>query len=212
MSSAPGNRTRLTPSRVGRMVLLSIILLLASGCGPAFEADEDGDRAGMSAERGTDTDHPVDVRGEALPADVEEAVVADTVDGDTIEVVFLPDDRQFDVRLVGIDSPESVRPNSPVECYGPESSRRLAELLPVGTTVYLERDVSDTDRLGRLLRHVWIVDEANGDAYLISEVLAHGGYADARTYPPDDRYADRLADAERAARAEGAGLWGACAG
>ncbi len=210
MPAVPGNRTRLTPLRVGRVALLGIFLLLATGCEPTFDADEDSDRAGTSAERDTETDPPVDVQGQALPAEVEEAAVADTVDGDTIEVVFPPDDREFDVRLVGIDAPESVRPNSPVECYGPESSHRLTELLRVGTTVYLERDVSDTDRFGRLLRHVWIVDEANGDAYLVSEILAHGGYVDARTYPPDDRYADRLDNAERAARAADAGLWGAC--
>jgi micrococcal nuclease len=125
-------------------------------------------------------------------------------------VVFPNDDRPVDVRLIGINAPESVRPDSPVECYGPESSDRLAELLEPGTTVYLERDVSDADQFGRLLRHVWVVDDASDDAYLVSEVLARQGFVDARTYPPDDRYEDRLADAERAAQDEGAGLWGAC--
>ena len=188
------------------------LLVLGSGCGPT------GEEAGAPTEQGEQTTEQgtarqgdaSDISGQALPANVEEAEVDDNVDGDTIEVVFPPDEQQVDVRLIGINAPESVRPNTPVECYGRESSERLEELLEPGTTVYLERDVSDTDQFDRLLRHVWIVDEVSGDAYLVSEVLVRQGYVDARTYPPDDRYADRLAAAERAAQDEGAGLWGAC--
>lgn len=211
MSSSPRGRTRETIYRAAWAVLVLAILVLGSGCASVFD-EQSGEGPAASDERGSALDDIDGVEGQALPAGVEEAEVADNVDGDTIEVVFPPDDRQVDVRLVGIDAPESVRPNSPVECYGPESSARLAELLPPGTPVYLERDVSDTDRFGRLLRHVWVVDDATGEAFLISEILVREGFVDARTYQPDARYEDRLAAAERAAQDDGAGLWGACEG
>src|SRR5918995_6372584 len=160
-------------------VVSLLLLLLGSGCAPADEEHPvPPEQREQTLDRTTSTEGDVaDIAGQALPENVQEAEVDDNVDGDTIEVVFPNDDRPVDVRLIGIDAPESVRPNSPVECYGPESSDRLAELLEPGTTVYLERDVSDTDQFDRLLRHVWVVD-----------------------------------DAERAAQADGAGLWGACHG
>lgn len=150
------------------------------------------------------------IRGQQLPRDVKKAQVHKIVDGDTIEVVYPPDDWWYKIRLIGIDAPESVKPDTPVECFGKEASRRLAEITPVGATVYLERDVSDKDQYGRLLRHIWVVDDATGQAFLVSELLVRGGYVDARHYPPDDRYDGRLAKAELAAKHEHAGLWGAC--
>jgi micrococcal nuclease len=202
----------LSPSkRVGWALAAAVMLLLASGCEPVFE-EQGGEKPAASDERRRTLDGIAGVDRQALPEGLDEAEVADNVDGDTIEVVFPPDDRQVDVRLVGINAPESVRPNSPVECYGPESSERLAELLPPGTPVYLEQDVSDTDRFGRLLRHVWVVDDASGNACLVSEILVREGYVDARPYQPDDRYDDRLAAAERTAQDDGVGLWGVCEG
>lgn len=150
------------------------------------------------------------VEGQKLPQDVKQAEVHKIVDGDTIEIVYPPDDWWYKVRIVGINAPESVKPNTPVQCYGKESSHRLAEIIPVGATVYLERDVSDKDDYDRLLRHVWVVDRDTGQAYLVSELLVRGGYVDARHYPPDDKYDARLARAELAARHENDGLWGSC--
>ena len=160
-----------------------------------------------------DTGYRLDVkgvRGQALPENVTKAQVHKIVDGDTIEIVYPPDDWWYKVRIIGINAPESVKPDTPVQCYGKEASRRLAAIIPVGATIYLERDVSDEDQYGRLLRHVWVVDAGTGQAYLVSELLARGGYVDVRRYPPDDKYDDRLAMAELAARHEDDGLWGAC--
>lgn len=185
------------------LILLSLAWLgapLVLGEAPAAMGDEPGYRLDVTG-----------VRGQALPRDVERAQVHKIVDGDTIEIVYPPDDWWSKVRLIGINAPESVKPDTPVQCYGKEASRRLAEIIPVGATVYLERDVSDRDQYGRLLRHVWVVDGSTGQAYLVAELLARGGYVDARHYPPDDRYDDRLAKAELAAKHEHDGLWGACA-
>ena len=69
---------------------------------------------------------------------VANATVVRVVDGDTIDVTV--DGTEERVRLIGIDTPETVKPNTPVECFGPEASAHTKELLPAGTPVYLERD------------------------------------------------------------------------
>ena len=145
-----------------------------------------------------------------LPRDAERMIVHRVVDGDTVQLMYPDDDWYYVVRIIGINAPESVKPNSPVECFGPEASDRLKELLPVGSVVYVERDVSDEDQYGRWLRHIWILDAESKEAFLVSEILVRGGYADARAYRPDDLFDDELADAERDAQREDVGMWGAC--
>jgi len=145
-----------------------------------------------------------------VPAGAVPAVVADNVDGDTIEIRFEPNGRVYDLRLIGIDTPETVHPTIPPECFGAEASRRTAALLPPGTPVYLEQDVSETDRFGRLLRYVWLPGGRGAPAVNTNELLVREGYATASTFPPDVKYADRFAAAQRAAYEEGAGLWSAC--
>jgi micrococcal nuclease len=77
--------------------------------------------------------------------------VTRVVDGDTIKVEI--DGVQYDVRYIGIDTPETVHPSQPVGCFGPEASARNKELVD-GKRVGLEKDVSEMDRYGRLLRYV----------------------------------------------------------
>lgn len=146
--------------------------------------------------------------GNAAPvsgAAAAEAEVVEVVDGDTLEVRTAAG-RVERVRLVGIDTPESVAPDRPVECHGPEASAALAELLPPGTTVRLERDVEARDRFGRLLAYVF----RQPDGLLVNEALAAAGEADVLAIPPNTAYDDRVAAAVAGARASGAGLWGAC--
>ena len=94
-----------------------------------------------------------------------------------------------------------------VECYGREASARVVALLPVGSTVTLERDVSERDRFGRLLRYVYL-----DDGRMVNELLLAEGFATIATFPPDLRYLDRFREAESVARAELRGLWSLCAG
>jgi micrococcal nuclease len=123
------------------------------------------------------------------------------IDGDTIDVGF--DGVIERVRLILIDTPEV---SGGVECYGREASARTAALLPVGSTVTLERDVSERDRFDRLLRYMYIAD-----GRMLNEVLVADGFATVATFPPDVKHLDRLREAEAAARAGSRGLWSACA-
>lgn len=127
-------------------------------------------------------------------------VVTRHVDGDTLRVDGVP------VRLIGIDAPETVRPGSPVACFGPEASAALARLLPLGTRVHLVPDVSAQDRYGRRLAYVYRA----GDGLFVNLELVRSGFATVYTVPPDVARAPDLLAAERAARAAGAGLWGGC--
>ncbi len=132
------------------------------------------------------------------------AVVVEVVDGDTITVRV--GGREERVRLLGIDTPETVAPDSPVECFGPEASARTHELLAPGTEVRLERDIEARDRFDRLLAHVVRLE----DELFVNEVLAAEGFAEALVIEPNVAHRDRIAAAVTAARAEGRGRWGAC--
>ncbi|TSC76223.1 MAG: micrococcal nuclease [Parcubacteria group bacterium Gr01-1014_31] len=123
------------------------------------------------------------------------ASVARVIDGDTIE---LKDGRR--VRYLGIDAPEFSRK----DCFANES-KMANERLVLGKTVRLERDRTDTDRFGRLLRYVYINDT------MVNETLVADGFAFASRYPPDVLYAPALDDAMAQAKAAKRGLWGACA-
>jgi len=128
----------------------------------------------------------------------ETAKVARVIDGDTIELA----DKQR-VRYIGMDTPETVDPRKPVECFGKEASAENKRLVE-GKTVRLEKDVSETDRYGRLLRYVYV------DELFVNDSLVRQGFAHVSTFPPDVKYTDLFVQAEREARANNRGLWSAC--
>lgn len=129
---------------------------------------------------------------------LEHVRVVRVVDGDTIEIA----DGEH-VRYIGIDAPESANPRAPVQCFGFEARRRNQELTE-GKAVWLERDLSDRDRYGRLLRYVRLGET------MVNEQLVREGYVRVHTVPPDVRYTERFQSAEREAREAGRGLWGGC--
>lgn len=130
------------------------------------------------------------------------AFVTRVVDGDTIEARI--DGRIEDVRYIGVDTPETVKPGTPVQCFGPRASdfnHRLVE----GRQVHLVFGVERRDVYGRLLAYVYL------DRGLVNATLVHRGLARSLTIAPNDRLAPLFRRLElRAARA-GRGLWGACA-
>jgi len=134
-----------------------------------------------------------------LPA-CQWADVSRVVDGDTIVVrIAGTEDR---VRYIGVDTPETVDPRKPVQAFGPEATA-LNKSLVQGQRVCLEKDITDRDRYGRLLRYVWLAD-----GRLVNEELLLAGFATVVTYPPDVKYVEsRYLPAQRAAREAGRGLW-----
>jgi micrococcal nuclease len=129
------------------------------------------------------------------------ATVTRVVDGDTIEVAFGGETE--DVRYIGIDTPESVAPDQPVECFGRRASALNARLVE-GADVRLVFDAERRDRYGRLLAYVYVGDE------LVNAELVRRGLARTLTIPPNTRHADRFARLAQAAGNAGRGLWGAC--
>lgn len=130
------------------------------------------------------------------------AVVTRVVDGDTAHVRYRG--RDVTVRFIGVDTPETVAPGQPIECYGPEASAFTTRRLS-GRRVRLEFDADRIDVYGRTLAYLWMPDGS-----MFNETLVRRGYATVATYPPDTRYVGRFEAAERAAKAAERGLWGAC--
>ena len=137
----------------------------------------------------------------AKPHVPQTARVLRVIDGDTIVVEI--DGREERVRYIGVDTPETVAPDRPPGCFGQEASAANKALVD-GRTVRLERDVSERDRFGRLLRYVYV------DGVFVNDELIRQGYATAVTFPPDVRESERFRAREREARAAGRGLWSAC--
>jgi micrococcal nuclease len=142
--------------------------------------------------------------GGSAEADGQASVVR-VVDGDTVAVSI--GDREETVRLIGIDTPETVDPRSPVECFGREASERTKALLPEGAGVRLVADVEARDRYDRLLAYVY-----RDDGTFVNLALVEDGYASVATYPPNVAHTSDFTAAAARARDEGRGLWGACGG
>lgn len=127
---------------------------------------------------------------------LEKSVVKRVVDGDTFELT-----NGQKVRLIGVNTPESVKQNSPVEYFGQESSNYTKKML-TGKTVFLEKDAGDKDKYGRLLRYVYLEDKT-----MYNELLTKEGYARVMTVQPNVKYQTRFIEAERFARDNNKGLW-----
>jgi len=150
--------------------------------------------------RPTNTPEPTPTPQPSPSPERTEAEVVRVIDGDTIEVSI--DGEIYKVRYIGIDTPETVHPEKPVEWMGPEASAANKELVG-GKTVYLEKDVSETDKYGRLLRYVFLADGT-----FVNAELVRLGYAQVSTYPPDVKYQDLFLEMQREAREAERGLWG----
>lgn len=148
----------------------------------------------------------VEPSAEETPEPVEEipdapgvaSRVSRVIDGDTIEARY--GGQAVDVRLIGIDTPETVHPSEPVGCLGKEASAFTKRKLE-GSRVRLEFDVEKTDRYGRTLAYVWLGDK------LFNEQIVSRGFAKVSTYPPNVKYEDRFIKAQRKARNNDRGLW-----
>jgi micrococcal nuclease len=190
------SRRRLTPRR-----LLGLVVVLVAGAVLVAFPRLLGDGSGGGDPGGAGA-VPVPT---SVPAAAAEAVVERVVDGDTV-IVTVAGERER-IRLIGVDTPETVKPDAPVDCFGPEASAFTTATLPEGATVWLEDDASqgDADRYDRLLRYVW-----SPDGTMLNERLVAEGYGREDTYDDAYRYRDRFVAAEASAEASRVGLWAAC--
>ena len=173
----------------GALALLAILLylLLAGDSGGPGDRGDPGD--GSSPGGGIEAHGSVRAR------------VVRVVDGDTIEVSI--GGTTDDVRYIGVDTPETVKPGEPVQCYGPQASEFNHELVD-GQTVRLEFDAELRDVYGRLLAYVYARHR------FVNEELLRGGFARTLEIEPNTSRADELAAVEARAGEAGEGLWSAC--
>ena len=143
-------------------------------------------------------------RGAGTESPTGTAIVVEVIDGDTL-VVDLGGGGEH-VRLIGIDTPETVAPDRPDECFGAEASQHLAELAPPGTAIRLERDIEARDQYDRLLAYAY----RDRDDLFLNLAQVTDGFAEPLAYPPNTAHQADFERAEREARTAGAGLWTAC--
>ncbi len=135
-------------------------------------------------------------------------IVSRVVDGDTIVVTINGTEEK--IRFIGVNTPESVgRYSKKPQLYGKEASAYTKAQLD-GKTVYLQKDVSDRDKYGRLLRYVWLEepDKSNLEEQMFNAILIKEGYGRVMTYPPDVKYSKTFVGIEERARENNRGLWG----
>ena len=203
------NRRRAT------LVLLVAVVAAVAGCGDLTGTSvgavgSPSGRATRTPARPPATPTPTRPAAATSPAPGVAARVARVVDGDTLKVTI--SGRTDTVRVIGLDTPESVKPGTPVECFALQASAEAKLLLPVGGAIRLQADPTQAtrDRYGRLLAHVWLAD-----ATLFAERMIRGGFGIHDIYEGvPSIYASRLAAAEAAARGALRGLWSptTCAG
>ncbi len=170
----------------GAVVWVGVFLLLALAGGGGLDL------------LGSDDESPVKGAG------VTGRVVR-VVDGDTVKV-RIGNRRPTTVRYIGVDTPESVKPGSPVECFGASASE-FNDRLVTGRRVRLRIGRERTDRFGRMLAYVYLLD---GSQRFVNAELVRRGYARTLEIPPNTDFADRFDRLERRARERKRGLWSAC--
>jgi micrococcal nuclease len=208
-----------------RLAILALLVLAIAACGDVSTTLEslapistDGP-ASAATEGGRPSSAPVPLV--TTPAPTGPAVMTSSapgvaarvtrvVDGDTLKA--LVGGRTETVRVIGLDTPESVKPGTPIECFALSATAAAKSLLPVGAAIRLESDPTQAtrDQYGRLLAHVWLADGT-----LYAEQMILGGFGIHYIYGGvPSIYARRLAAAQDAARTAQRGLWSptTCAG
>lgn len=126
------------------------------------------------------------------------------IDGDTVELTG-----GTKVRYIGIDTPELHHPKIPVQCFGREAMEKNKELVE-GKDVILKKDISETDKYGRLLRYVYLLNESSQEGTFVNDFLVRQGYGVIDTFPPDVAHVQDFLVAQKEARENNRGLWAKC--
>jgi micrococcal nuclease len=188
-----------------RWWLIGFVALSLSACGGATGVTSNDDEPltpANTATNGFDS-------GRTPQGAVLTGQVVRVVDGDTVRVLVDGATEDISVRLIGIDTPETVAPGKPVECFGPEATA-FAEQQLSGQRVLIELDVSqgETDRFDRTLGYVWT--EQDGALRLFNLDAVAEGFAIEYTYDDDYTWQQEFQQAQTEAARDGLGLWSAC--
>jgi micrococcal nuclease len=125
------------------------------------------------------------------------------VDGDTFVV-----EGDITVRLIGVNTPETVDPRKEVQCFGKEASEYTKRLLTDSTVIFeIDKSQETFDRYGRLLAYVWKISTSSEDRIFVNKDLIENGYAYEYTYSKPYLYQSDFREAQKEAREEGRGLW-----
>jgi len=130
--------------------------------------------------------------------------IVKVIDGDTVDIALAG--RTERVRLIGVNTPETKHPTKPIECFGPEASAYLTQLLPKGTTLRIERDVEARDRYGRMLLYLYL---GSNDLFINLDLVARG-YGTPMSIEPNTFHRNDFVRAAAQAEAANVGLWKAC--
>jgi micrococcal nuclease len=142
--------------------------------------------------------------GQADLVKIADGKIVKVVDGDTVDIDI--DGHTERVRLIGVNTPETKHPTKPIECFGPEASAYLTQLLPKGTTVRIERDVEARDRYGRMLLYLYL---GTNDLFINLDLVARG-YGTPMSIEPNTFHRNDFVRAAAQAEAANVGLWKAC--
>jgi micrococcal nuclease len=130
--------------------------------------------------------------------------VLKVIDGDTVDIDIKGNTER--VRLIGVNTPETKHPTKPIECFGPEASAYLTQLLPKGTHVRIERDIEARDRYGRMLLYLY----RESDNLFINLDLVSHGYGTPMSIEPNTFHRNDFVHAAALAETTNEGLWKAC--
>ena len=214
-------RPHSAPTTVAKALLAGLMLVVVMGCSstPAPESTS-GEAVATSADSSDLPDASIpraplgslvttglDIapRGDVL----EQVRVERVVDGDTFKAIV--DGELVSVRVIGFDTPESVKPGSPIECFGPESSAfAIAVLTDADVTLEFDETQGRFDRFGRVLAHVW-VPTSEGEAVLYGAEVVAQGFGEERQYGDEPTaWTALMRNLEQEAQTAGLGLWGTC--
>ncbi len=217
----PETVTAERPKSRERTVVRVAIVALAGVLALSAISTALGQRSGSTARPSTAIGSPL--TGEAPPSEAapgspaaptfgptgetQYAIVMSVTDGDTIRVDV--DGEEYPLRYIGIDAPEPDASDPTIKGWADAATAANRSLID-SREVYLEKDVSDADQFGRLLRHVWFVGPG-GEMVLVNLELVRQGFAEVTTFPPDEKYASLLEQAEDSAKTAELGRWGPAA-